>query len=99
MKARMSPMEFVEHIFEGTGLNLYPQQVALLKAQCGEPLPDWESQVVENIEVACEGRPQLTDRAERYIGLMAHIALYGSEDSTEIQEEGATFNPSRSNYC
>lgn len=88
MKPEMSPMEFVEYMFEGTGLNLYPQQVALLKAQYGEALSDWEAQVVEKAEAMCEDRPPLTARAERYIGLMAHIALYGSEDGTEIQEEG-----------
>ncbi|WOL31330.1 hypothetical protein [Microcoleus phage My-WqHQDG] len=45
----------------------------------------WQLELLR--EEAAEG-PQLTARAERYIGLLAHAVLYGDGDGTEIQEEG-----------
>jgi hypothetical protein len=43
----------------------------------------WQLELLK--EGAAEG-PQRSALAERYIGLLAHAALYG--DGTEIQEEG-----------
>lgn len=51
MKAGMSAVEFVEHIFEGTGLNLYPQQVAILKAHYNEPLSFEEKALLLEMKV------------------------------------------------
>ena len=67
---------------------LYPQQIAILKDYYGESLSDWEREVVDKDWELRKGRPQLTDRAQYHMGLMAHIVLYGSEDGTEVQEEG-----------
>ena len=42
----LSPVQFAQGIMGAVGLELYPQQVAILKATYGEPLTEWERQFI-----------------------------------------------------
>lgn len=73
---------------EAMGLELYPQQVAILKDYYGEPLSEWEKEVANKARVMSKSQPQPTDKYLRY---KAAIVSKHIEEGTldEAIESGA----------
>lgn len=83
----MPVVEFAESIL---GIELCPQQVALLKDYYGEPLSVWERQVIEAYETEGKGRPQLTDRYLRCVASI--ISEHIQEGTLDKAIEGGVFD-------
>ncbi len=85
----MSVVEFAESIL---GIELYPQQVAILKATYGESLSDWERSVVTAFEAGDKGRPQLTDRYLRCVANTVSEYIQEGDRSLDTAIESGVFN-------